>query len=174
MSQPPLNQSMLESDAKAPTLKRLRQLARLLDKAIVIPGTKLGIGLDPILGLLPGGGDFLGIMLSAYIVLEAARLGASKATLSKMVSNIVIDSIVGTVPVLGDLFDFAWTANTKNITLLEAHLQSPKQNQAADKVFIALIMAGLLIISIVVVALTVILYRFISDALLTLLSMILG
>jgi hypothetical protein len=173
MSQPPLNQSMLEPDATAPTLKRLRQLARLLDKAVVIPGTKLGIGLDPILGLLPGGGDFLGIMFSAYIVLEAARLGASKTTLSRMVSNIVIDSIVGTVPVVGDLFDFAWTANTKNITLLEAHLQSPRQNQAADKVFVALLMGGLLLISIVVVTLTVILYRVISGALFGLLSMIL-
>jgi hypothetical protein len=174
MSQPPLNQSMLQADAKASALKRLRQLARLLDKAVVIPGTKVGIGLDPILGLLPGGGDFLGIMLSAYIILEASRLGASKATLSKMVSNIVIDSVVGTVPILGDLFDVAWTANSKNITLLEAHLQSPKQNQAADKVFIALIMGGLLLISVVVVALTVIIYRFISEVLLSLLSTILG
>jgi hypothetical protein len=174
MSEPPLNHSLLAPDAKAPTLKRLRQLARLLDKAFVIPGTKVGIGLDPIIGLLPGGGDFLGIMLSAYIVLEAARLGASKTTLSRMVSNIVIDSLIGTVPVVGDLFDFAWTANTKNITLLEDHLQFPKQHQAADKVFIILLLAGLLLVSIIVVALTIVIYRLISTVLLGFLSMIFG
>jgi hypothetical protein len=174
MSEPPLNHSLLAPESKIPTLKRLRQLARILDKAFVIPGTNVGIGLDPILGLLPGGGDFLGILLSAYIVLEAARLGASKSTLSRMVSNIVIDSIIGTVPVVGDLFDFAWTANTKNITLLEEHLKFPRQNQAADKVFVALILGGLLLISIVVVSLTVILYRFISTVLIGFLSMIFG
>jgi Domain of unknown function (DUF4112) len=174
MSEPPLNHSLLAPDSKIPTLKRLRQLARLLDKAFVIPGTNIGIGLDPIIGLLPGGGDFLGILLSAYIVLESSRLGASKATLSKMVWNIVIDSLIGTVPVFGDLFDFAWTANTRNITLLEDHLKFPGQNQAADKVFVALIFGGLLLASIVVVALTVVLYRFISSLLLGFLSMIFG
>ena len=94
--------STIEPDAKAPTLKRLRQLSWLLDNAVTIPGTKVGIGLDPLIGLIPIGGDFLGVMLSSYIVLEAARLGVSQRTLGKMVFNIIIDGVVGSVPVLGD------------------------------------------------------------------------
>ena len=114
--------------SKLATLNRLRKFSRLLDSAIGIPGTKFRFGLDPILGLIPGGGDFLGTILSAYLVIEAARLGLPKETLVKMVSNIVLESAVGTVPVIGDLFDAAWKANTKNFELVEAHLniQDPR------------------------------------------------
>ena len=96
----------MELDAKAPTIRRLRQLSRLLDRAITVPGTQISIGLDPILGLIPVGGDFLGVLLSAYIVLESARLGAPASTLSRMVLNIIIDGLVGAIPIAGDLFDF--------------------------------------------------------------------
>lgn len=159
MSQPNLPFSTIEPDAKAPTLKRLRQFARLLDKAIVIPGTQVGIGLDPIIGLLPGGGDFLGVMLSAYIVLEAARLGASQSTLGKMVLNIVIDGVIGAVPLIGDFFDFAWTANTFNIKLLEEHLKFPSQAKKADWRFVLGILLLLLVVAIALVALPIILIR---------------
>ena len=84
MSLPPSQFYSLNPDTKAPTLKRLRTLSRILDKAITIPGTGIGVGLDPSLGLLPAGGDFLGVLLSSYIVLESARLGASKATLGRI------------------------------------------------------------------------------------------
>jgi Domain of unknown function (DUF4112) len=161
MSQQPFSHSTIEPDAKAPTLKRLRQMARLLDKAIVIPGTEVGIGLDPLLGLLPGGGDFLGVMLSAYIVLEAARLGAPRATLGRMTVNIIMDGILGAVPVLGDFFDFAWTANTHNIKLLEEYLKFPGQRKKADWWFIAGILLLLLVVAIALVALPVILFRWI-------------
>ncbi|MEA5580346.1 DUF4112 domain-containing protein [Nodularia harveyana UHCC-0300] len=117
--------SYIDADTQALTLKRLRQLSRILDKAITIPGTPINIGLDPLMGLLPIGGDVLGIILSSYIVTEAARLGVPKSTLSRMILNVIIDGLIGTVPVIGDLFDFAWTANDYNIKLLEAHLQLP-------------------------------------------------
>lgn len=164
MSQPPLPYSTLEPDAKAPTLKRLRQLARLLDKALVIPGTQVGIGLDSIMGLIPGGGDFLGIMLSAYIVLEAARLGAPRRTLGRMVFNIIIDGIIGAVPVLGDFFDFAWTANTHNIKLLEEYLKFPGQRKQADWWFIAGVFLVLLLVAIALVAIPIILFRLLMSA----------
>jgi hypothetical protein len=165
MSQPPRRFSTIEPEAKAPTLKRLRQLSRLLDKAIVIPGTRIGIGLDPILGLIPIGGDFLGVMLSAYIVLESARLGVPTRTLGKMMFNIIIDSLVGAVPVLGDLFDFTWTANEHNVKLLEEHLRFPSQNQSADKWFVFAVLIGLLLVAIVLIALPVILMRLLWGAL---------
>lgn len=157
--------STIEPDAKAPTLKRLRQLTWLLDNAVTIPGTKVGIGLDPIIGLIPIGGDFLGVMLSCYIILEAARLGAPKATLGKMVWNIIIDGLVGAIPLLGDFFDFAWTANTYNIKLLEEYLKFPSQNKSADAWFIFGLLVGLLVLAIVLVAIPVILIRLLWQAL---------
>ena len=161
MSLPPSQFYSLNPDKKAPTLKRLRAFSRLLDKAITIPGTKIGIGLDPILGLLPVGGDFLGVLLSAYIVLEAARLGASKATLGRMTANIIIDSLVGAIPILGDFFDFAWQANDHNIKLLEEHLKFPSQKKRADTWFVLLLLVILLFLAIGLVTFTVVVTRFI-------------
>ncbi|BAZ32173.1 hypothetical protein NIES4074_46750 [Cylindrospermum sp. NIES-4074] len=165
MPQPPHQYSAIEPDAYAPSLKRLRQLTKLLDNAITIPGTKAGIGLDPLIGLLPIGGDVLGVILSCYIILEAARLGVSRATLGKMVLNMIIDGLVGAVPVLGDFFDFAWTANTYNIQLLEESLKFPTQNKKADRWFILGVFAGLLLLAIVLIALPVILISMLWKAL---------
>jgi hypothetical protein len=114
--------SPVDYNAQAATLKRLRQVSRLLDKVIAVPGTPIAVGLDPIIGFIPVGGDVLGLLLASYIVIEAARLGIPKKTLSKMVVNIIIDSLVGSIPILGDIFDFAWTANEYNIKLIEQHM----------------------------------------------------
>ena len=107
-------------------LARLRRISKLLDNAIAIPGTKFRFGLDPILGLLPGGGDTITGGISAYIVVEAARMGVPREILGKMVGNILIDSFAGTIPVIGDLFDVGWKSNVKNIELLEKHLDLTK------------------------------------------------
>lgn len=163
MSHHPLRYPTLEPQVKYPSVERLRSFARLLDRAFVIPGTQVGIGLDPVIGLMtafvPGVGDFVGLMLSSYIVLEAARLGVPRATLGRMVSNILIDSVVGAIPWIGDIFDFAWTANIKNMQLLEDHLKFPSQRQKADKLFIIGILSVLLLVAIAVVAMSVILVR---------------
>lgn len=116
-------------------LTRLRRVSKILDNAIAIPGTKISFGLDPILGLIPGGGDTITGGIAAYIVVEAARMGVPREILGKMVSNIVIDSFAGTVPVVGDLFDLGWKANVKNIELLEKHLDITKSSQG-DRLFI--------------------------------------
>ena len=165
MPDSPSRYPIIEPDAKTPTVRRLRQLSRLMDNLITIPGTKVGVGLDPILGLLPIGGDFLGIILSCYIVVEAARIGVSRATLGRMVVNIIVDGLVGAFPMLGDLFDFAWKANTLNIQLLEEHLKSPGQTQKADKWFILALVAGLLLIAIILVILPIIVIRWLWQAL---------
>ena len=161
MSLPPSQFYSLNPETKAPTLKRLRALRRILDKAITIPGTGIGVGLDPILGLLPAGGDFLGVLLSAYIVLEAARLGASKATLGIINTNIIIYALIGLIPVLGDFFDFAWKANEHNIKLLEEHLKFPSQKKRADTWFVFVLLAILLLLAIGLVTFSVIVTRFI-------------
>ena len=143
-------------------LARLRRISKLLDNAIAIPGTKFRFGLDPILGLLPGGGDTITGGISAYIVVEAARMGVPREVLGKMVGNILIDSFAGTIPVIGDLFDVGWKSNAKNIELLEKHLdqselEGDKPNGMAsqrpnpslsDRLFIA----GLILLLILIVA----------------------
>lgn len=110
--------------ARTQTLKRLKNFSNLLDRAIPIPGTPYRFGLDPILGLLPGGGDCLGAVFSAYIIWEAAKAGAPNAAIGKMAFNVIFETLVGVVPVLGDLVDVAWKANVKNVELLEAHLET--------------------------------------------------
>ena len=125
-------------------MQRLRQLSYLLDNAIAIPGTDFRFGLDPILGVLPGGGDVLTGAMSVYIVFEAARMGLPAPTIGRMGFNILIDTLTGLVPVLGDLFDVGWKANSRNVALLEKHVASPAPSRAADKVFAAAVIIALL------------------------------
>ena len=110
------------SSTKIKKIKRLKTIGKLLDNAIPIPFTKYKIGLDPIIGLFPAVGDYLTFFVSAYIVYEAAHLGAKQETLIKMTLNIVVDTLVGSVPVAGDIFDVAWKANQQNLALLEQDL----------------------------------------------------
>jgi Domain of unknown function (DUF4112) len=147
----------IDPDAKAPTLRRLRHLSRVLDKAVTIPGTEISVGLDPLLGLIPVGGDVLTLVFSGYIILEAAKLGASKATLGRMILNLIIDSLIGSLPVAGDLFDFAWKSNEYNIKLLEEHLKIPGSRQKADTWFVLAVLLGLFLIGVVLITIPVIL-----------------
>jgi hypothetical protein len=105
--------------ATSKNIESARALARVLDSAIGIPGTKLRVGLDALLGLIPGAGDAVGAALSGYIILAAARAGASRPVLLRMVGNVVVDTVIGAIPVLGDLFDVAFRSNTRNVALLE-------------------------------------------------------
>ena len=107
-------------------LKRVRLLSRLLDEQFRIPGTTYRVGLDGLLGMIPGVGDAAGALLSAYILYEAIRLDAPKTVLLRMIANIGIDTVLGAVPVAGDIFDIAWKANKKNAILLHAYLASQR------------------------------------------------
>ncbi len=132
--------------AQQKRVQRVRQLAKLLDEAILIPGTNKRIGLDPIIGLIPGGGDTVTMLMSAYIVVEAALLGLPATTLLQMVGNIVIDAFVGTVPVVGDLFDVVSKANMRNLKLLDAHLAEPEFRAKSDKLLVIFIVVLLAIV----------------------------
>jgi hypothetical protein len=107
-------------------LKRIRLLSHLLDEQFRIPGTTYRIGLDGLLGLIPGVGDAAGALLSIYILYEAMRLGTSRPVLLRMIANIGIDAVGGAVPIVGDIFDMAWKANKKNAALLHAYLASQR------------------------------------------------
>lgn len=108
---------------------RLKRLAWLLDSAIPLPGG-YRIGLDGLIGLVPGLGDVVAALLSSYIVVEAARLRVPASVLLRMGLNVALELIIGAVPVAGDLFDFAFKANERNVRLLEASLGPPEQVQA--------------------------------------------
>ncbi|UBF24996.1 DUF4112 domain-containing protein [Kovacikia minuta CCNUW1] len=131
--------------SKSSALQRVRLLSRVLDNAIPIPGTSYRIGLDPLLGLIPGGGDIAGAVASAYIVLESARFGLPRKTLMQMLTNLFTDAVVGVVPFLGDFFDVTWKANSRNVALLEAHLKNPRPQRAADRLFLAFLVIALLL-----------------------------
>jgi len=105
-------------------VRRMQVVAYALDDSIEIPGTNVRVGLDPLLGLLPVAGDAVSAVFSGYIVLESARLGVPYSTLVRMVANVTIDFAVGSVPVIGDLFDAAWKANVRNVELFEEHVEN--------------------------------------------------
>jgi len=107
--------------ASTPGVERVRLVSWLLDDAVRVPFTDRRVGLDALLGLLPLGGDAVGGVLSLYVVLEGYRQGVSRRVLARMVGNVVLDLLVGSVPVVGDVFDAAWKANARNRDLLEAH-----------------------------------------------------
>jgi hypothetical protein len=117
----PASGEIVSPDAR---VRRVRTVARLLDNAISIPGTSWKLGLDPIIGLIPGVGDMVGAVLSGYIVLEAVRAEVPTFTLARMLVNVGVDTLLGAVPALGDVFDAAWKSNTMNVALLERHLMS--------------------------------------------------
>jgi hypothetical protein len=103
------------------TLERLRWLATLLDTAVRLPGG-VRVGADAIIGLVPGIGDALTTVLAAYIVAEAHRLGLPRRKIVRMAANVAIDSLVGAVPIVGDIFDVAFKANIRNLAIIEEHL----------------------------------------------------
>lgn len=96
-------------------LARLRRFGILLDSSIPVPGTGIRFGLENLIGLVPGIGDLIGGALSLYIILEAHRMGAPGPVLARMGWNVAIDTLVGEVPILGDLFDVGFKANMRNL-----------------------------------------------------------
>lgn len=103
-------------------LGRARFAARLLDDAFRVPGTNVRIGVDPLISVVPVSGDLVAGGLSLYIVAEAARCDVPPRTLARMLANVGVDTVGGSVPILGSLVDVAWKANRKNVALLEEHL----------------------------------------------------
>lgn len=105
-------------------LQRLQTVANLLDSAFLIPGTKQRVGIDAIIGLMPGIGDVLTTILSSYIIWEARNLGVSKFALARMVANLGIHASIGSIPLIGDAFDAFFRVNQRNMRILRAQLEA--------------------------------------------------
>ena len=162
---PPPAYTVPVADPPSPAAARARALARLLDTAFTVPGTSFRVGLDPLLGLVPGAGDVLGGVLSTYVLLLAARAGASKPVLLRMLGNVGIDALVGTVPLVGDLFDAGFRSNARNVALLERFLEEPRRTERASRGFVALVVALALLVVVGAIALTVVVVRALAGAL---------
>ena len=145
-------------------LARARALTRLLDSAAGIPGTSLRFGLDPILGLVPGLGDVAGAVLSGYVVLLASRHGAPTTVIMRMLGNVVIDTVGGTVPVIGDLFDAGWKANSRNLALLERHLGQPTATKRASRAVVWGTVAALVLLGVAAAAVATLIVRWVFEA----------
>ena len=132
---------------QASRLEALRKVARLLDTAFAVPGTSARFGLDPILGLSPGLGDLVSPLFTLGLILQARDIGVPGVVLIRMIANVAIDTIVGLVPLAGDLFDFAWKSNIRNLALLEQHAYEEHPASAGDWTFVIMSIALLLIIA---------------------------
>lgn len=135
-----------------PELEQLRTLSRVLDSAFTIPGTDFRFGLDALVGLVPGFGDAVGALFSGYIILQARRLGAPSAVINRMIVNVGVDTVVGSMPLFGDLFDAGWKANTRNLALLEQHLEQPAAARSGSRRSLFLLGAGLVLALVAIVA----------------------
>jgi hypothetical protein len=132
-------------------LERLRRLAWLLDNSIPLPGG-FRIGLDAVIGLVPGIGDAIGALLSVFILNEARMLGAPRSVLLRMSGNILIETIVGAIPLAGDLFDAGFKANARNIALLERYQLDPVRSARSSRWFVGGFALFLLLLAAFIIA----------------------
>ena len=131
----------MKTDDRAVTA--LRKWSVLLDSAFRVPGTRFTFGLDPLLGLIPGLGDLTTPLFAALLLVHAVRLRIPRVVQLRMLINAVIDFSVGAIPVVGDLFDFGWKANIRNLDLLERHARPGTQASAEDWIFVLLVIVVL-------------------------------
>ena len=118
----PLGIELPTGRAPADVRRRMEAMERLLERSLTIPGTKIPVGLDSVVGLIPVIGDAIAAALGAYLLWEARNLGLPKWKLWRMAGNIAFDAAVGAVPVAGDIFDFAFRSNSRNLRLVKRHL----------------------------------------------------
>jgi len=141
----------------------VERLAHLLDRAIRLPGN-IRIGIDGLIGLIPGIGDAAGALLGFYIVSRASALGLPRTVLARMLLNVGLDTLVGAVPLLGDLFDFAFKANTRNVELMRRSLADGVRERRASALVLVGVLLAILLFAALVVALGILLARLIASA----------
>lgn len=119
-------------------------IARLMDTMFVIPGTNIRFGFDALIGLFPGAGDAVGALISTVIIAQAARQGVPKVIVARMAGNVFINTVVGAVPILGDVFSVFFKSNAKNYDLLKQHAGRPRSSTLQDWIFVVGLLLTLL------------------------------
>jgi hypothetical protein len=138
----------MRADRAAFSDDTLSTLASLLDDIFLIPGTRIRFGLDPLIGLVPGLGDMLSSVASFAIIFAAWQRGLPHVTVGRMVTNVAIDTLLGSIPFAGDLFDVAWKANRKNLNLLQrASGPVAREQRWRDWLFLAALVAVILVLA---------------------------
>lgn len=127
------------------TLRHLDSVAKLMDSQFAVPGTSMRFGLDAIIGLIPGVGDLGGLLVSSYIILVLAANGASGYVIARITLNVLVDTAVGSIPFLGDIFDFAFKSNQRNMKLVREHYAENKHQGSAWKVVLPVLLLLMLI-----------------------------
>ncbi len=147
----------------------LDQLSRWMDGLFRIPGVGWRFGLDALIGLIPGVGDTATSVVSFYILAKGVRYRVPKITLVRMGLNIAIDYVVGVIPVVGDLFDFVWKSNQKNVELLRERAtvsaEEGKEGRTSDWLFVALIIALLIVLLVTSIVGSVFILAWLADKL---------
>ena len=137
--------------SRTPTSEKLKwvnHVVKLMDSQFKIPGTNFRFGLDPILGFLPVAGDLASFGVSAMLVMTMARHGASGKVLALMLVNIALDTIIGSIPILGNIFDFAFKANERNVRLLSRHYEEGKYQGGGKRIILG-VLVGIILLFIV-------------------------
>lgn len=128
-------------------LKNIDYLARLMDAQFRVPGTNFRFGLDALIGLIPGGGDLSTFAVSGYMLWVMAQNGASGYVLARMVLNVLLDTIIGSIPIIGDLFDMVYKSNMRNLRLMQEHYREGRHRGSAWKVIVPVLVVLFLIIA---------------------------
>ena len=128
----PTDQRIADLKGREEAQRRLQRIAKLMDSQIRVPVIGLRIGADAILGLVPGVGDILTGAIGAYLIYEAHRLGIPRSAVLRMVANIAFDTAIGTIPVAGDIWEFFFRANDRNMQILARHIGGLPVNVAYE------------------------------------------
>ena len=128
-----------------PKLKHLEKISRLMDSKFTVPGTKFKFGVDPVLGLIPGVGDALTFGVSSYLIYHMYRYGASNKLVVLMMLNVIVDTVIGSIPVLGGIFDFFYKANDRNVRLMKQYYEEGRHRGSGKWIIIVAVILFLAI-----------------------------
>lgn len=151
---PSMVRGKLRDFVDAPIDTHLERIELFMDRAIRIPGTDLRFGLDPLIGFFfPVAGDWIGTLVSVYIVLASIRHGLPKSAITRMVFNVAVDFLLGSLPLVGDAFDFAWKSNTKNLRLLNQYAKGKGGSVWSDWLWVFLLLGCVFVLGVGLLAL---------------------
>jgi len=138
-------------------------IAKFMDTAFVVPGTNIRFGFDALIGLFPGVGDAIGALISSVLIAQAARQGVPKIIVARMAANVFVNSIVGAVPILGDVFSVFFRSNVKNYELLRLHAGHRGTSTTRDWVFVMILLLAIFaVLAAVIVSLAILIRQIVA------------